>query len=83
MPGPVSESSKGPRDDAPYVPSWCYPRGAKMCPCGHHEGYHTGPGSVCLHAQHFTKCGCAGLPVECFSTDDEMWADTPLLGDIR
>lgn len=40
MPGPVSDSSKGPRDDTPYVPSWCYRNGPRMCPCGHHEGYH-------------------------------------------
>jgi hypothetical protein len=24
MPGPISESYKGPGADAPYVPSWCY-----------------------------------------------------------
>ena len=35
MPGPVSDSSKGPGPDSPYVPSWCYPDNApKVCPCG-------------------------------------------------
>ena len=36
MPRPVSDSYKGPSDDAPYVPSWCYPNGPRVCPCGHH-----------------------------------------------
>lgn len=67
-PGPVSDSYKGPSDDSPYVPSWCYPRGAKMCPCGHHEGYHNDKGK-CLLAH---ACACAGLPAECQSTNEEM-----------
>ena len=37
MPGPVSERSKGPGPNTPYVPSWCYPAGPKDCPCGHME----------------------------------------------
>lgn len=61
MPGPVSDSSKGPRDDTPYVPSWCYPNGPKMCPCGHHEGYHNDAGACLL----VRRCGCTGIPDEC------------------
>lgn len=61
MPGPVSDSFQGTPDDAPYVPSWCYTNGPKMCACGHHEGYHTvdEAGGKCLHAH---ACGCAGMP---------------------
>lgn len=60
MPGPVSESFGGTPNDAPYVPSWCYDNNAPpMCSCGHHHGYHSDSGN-CLHAHHFTKCGCAG-----------------------
>jgi hypothetical protein len=48
MPGPISESYKGPGASAPYVPSWCFdPPGPRMCKCGHHEGYHNDAG-VCL-----------------------------------
>lgn len=66
MPGPVSDRSQGTPDDAPYVPSWCYPDNKpKMCPCGHHEGYH-GDDGQCLHAH---KCGCAGLPSSCKTQD--------------
>lgn len=61
MPGDISRSSKGPPDDGPYVPSWCYPDNSpKMCSCGHHEGYHNDKG-VCL-LQH--KCRCTGMPLE-------------------
>lgn len=61
MPGDISRSNPGPRADAPYVPSWCFdPPGPKMCRCGHHEGYHNDAGQ-CLHARHFSKCGCAGF----------------------
>ena len=42
------DSYEGPPDDAPYVPSWCYAKGPKMCPCGHHEGYHADDGSCVL-----------------------------------
>jgi hypothetical protein len=63
MPGPVSEQYKGPADDAPYVPSWCYQNGPKMCPCGHHEGYHADNGLCLLRGQ----CGCAGLPADCLT----------------
>ena len=68
MPGPISDSSKGPRDDTPYVPSWCYPAGPKVCPCGHHEGYHDDAGRCLLKNQ----CGCEGLPAECETPLDQM-----------
>lgn len=45
----------------PYVPSWNYPNGPKMCPCGHHEGYHDDAGACALARW----CGCAGLPATC------------------
>lgn len=62
MPGPVSDSFPGTPDDAPYVPSWCYdPPGPRMCPCGHHEGYHNDAGACLLAA----RCRCAGLPPAC------------------
>ena len=48
-------------DEAPFVPSWCYAKGPRMCPCGHHEGYHADEG-WCLLAH---KCGCQGLPADC------------------
>lgn len=67
-PGPVSDSHIGPSDDAPYVPSWCYENGPKMCPCGHHEGYHN-DGGQCLMAH---KCNCSGLPAECFTPWPEL-----------
>lgn len=70
MPGPVSESSKGPGDETPYVPSRCYPnKSPKMCPCGHHEGYHAGLGGACV-LKH--KCNCNGLPFECFTPDEDF-----------
>lgn len=68
MAGLVSDSHQGPPDDAPYVPSWCYPRGPTMCPCGHHEGYHNDKGACLLTA----RCGCSGLPPACRSSDEEM-----------
>jgi hypothetical protein len=68
MPGPVSDSSKGPRDDTPYVPSWCYPKGPRMCPCGHHEGYHNDDGA-CLLA---SRCGCIEIPPECVTPIEDM-----------
>lgn len=72
MPGPVSESSKGAQGWHPYVPDYCYPNGKpKMCPCGHHEGFHAENGA-CLHAQHYSKCGCTGLPPECRTSDEEF-----------
>jgi len=50
-----------------------------MCPCGHHEGYHHDNGE-CLHAYHYSKCGCTGIPSNCVSTDDERIAPmNPLL----
>ena len=61
MPGPISESYKGPRDGSPYVPSHCYEHGPKMCPCGHHEGYHNDAGA-CVRRH---ECKCAGIPPEC------------------
>ena len=63
MPGEISRSNTGPRDDAPYVPSWCYEDGPRMCQCGHHEGYHNDAGQ-CLHAHRFSKCGCAGFTLK-------------------
>lgn len=69
MPGPVSDSSRGPSDDAPYVPSWCYPNGPRMCPCGHHEGYHNDAG-VCL-LRH--QCKCAGLPADAETPLDDLF----------
>jgi hypothetical protein len=57
MPGPVSDSSAGPSDDAPYVPSWCYTNGPRMCPCGHHEGYHSDGENACsAHAAAVRAC---------------------------
>ena len=63
MPGPVSNSYQGPPEDEPYVPSWCYGDGPKMCPCGHHEGYHNDAGQ-CIQAD---RCGCTGLPADCLT----------------
>lgn len=67
-PGPISDSHPGPSDSSPYVPSWCYPKGPRMCPCGHHEGFHADSGA-CNQAH---ACGCAGLPADCLSPDEEM-----------
>lgn len=58
MPGPVSESYQGPDDDSPYVPAHCYSKGPRMCPCGHHEGYHNDQGECLLRY----KCACTGIP---------------------
>lgn len=69
MPGPVSSSYAGPGDNTPYVPAWCYPHAApKVCPCGHHEGYHDDHGR-CLRRN---ACRCTGLPVECLTSDEEF-----------
>jgi hypothetical protein len=68
MPGPVSDSSKGPWEGGPYVPSYCYSKGPRICPCGHHEGYHADSGE-CLHMR---KCRCAGLPADCLTPMEEM-----------
>lgn len=69
MPGPVSDSYQGPPDDAPYVPHWCYPNNApKVCPCGHHEGYHGDDGACLLRQQ----CKCSGIPDSCVTTDEEF-----------
>jgi len=59
MPGEISRSIEA-RDDMPYVPSWCYATGPKMCPCGCHEGYHNDD-RECLRR---AKCGCTGIPAE-------------------
>lgn len=67
MPGPVSDSSTGPADDTPYVPSWAYKNGPKMCPCGHHEGYHGDDGRCLMEAE----CECTGLPAECLTPLDD------------
>lgn len=58
MPGPVSEPSQGPGDETPYVPSWQYPNGARMCTCGHHEGYHNDEGDCLLRRK---RCMCLGF----------------------
>lgn len=79
MPGPVSDSYQGMPDDAPYVPSWNYTHGPKMCPCGHDEGYHDDQG-VCLFRRYdFSKskrkhpvCDCAGLPADCLTPLTDM-----------
>ena len=68
MPGPVSSSYQGPGDRSPYVPSWCYSKGPRDCPCGHHEGYHNDAGSCLLAGE----CGCKGLPPECLTPFEEM-----------
>jgi hypothetical protein len=47
MPGPTSDSSKGPGADTPFVPSWCYPNNdPPMCACGHHDGWHGNTGCI-------------------------------------
>lgn len=68
MPGPISQSHKGTPDGAPYVPSWCYSKGPRMCPCGHHEGYHNDAGQ-CLHAR---ACQCTGLAADCHTPSEEL-----------
>lgn len=68
MPGPVSDSYPGPPADGPYVPDWCYTKGAKVCPCGHHEGFHNSDG-LCLQRR---VCQCAGLPADCLTPIEEM-----------
>ena len=57
MPGEVSRVNNGPSDEAPYVPSWCYENGPRMCKCGHHEGYH-GDDGHCLMRR---RCSCGGF----------------------
>ena len=66
-PGPVSDSNPGPGERSPYVPSWCYRSGPRMCPCGHHEGYHNDAGACLLAAE----CRCAGLPADCLTPTSE------------
>ena len=46
MPSPqqISTTPTDASDEAPFVPSWCYAKGPRMCPCGHHEGYHADEG---------------------------------------
>lgn len=67
MPGPVSQSYKGPSTVSPYVPSWCFePPGPRMCVCGHHEGYH-GDDGHCVVARYGlgpSRCDCTGA---CFT----------------
>ena len=76
MPGEISRASKGPGPRSPYVPSWCYPNNSpKECPCGHHEGYHADYGTCLLKGE----CGCAGLPADCMTTDEEFSKDE---GDV-
>jgi hypothetical protein len=68
MPGPISQSTSGPREDDPYVPASCYPKGPRLCPCGHHEGYHADNGECLLAWQ----CRCVGLPPDCLTPCEEM-----------
>jgi hypothetical protein len=68
MPGPVSDSYPGPPNGGPYVPHYLYKNGPKVCPCGHHEGYHNDRGQ-CIRAR---ECHCAGLPPECLTPIEEM-----------
>lgn len=68
MPGSVSESHKGPSDESPYVPDWCYENGPRQCPCGHHEGYHNDAGECLLRHQ----CKCSGLPENCLTPLEGM-----------
>lgn len=68
MPGEVSRSSSGPTDASPYVPHWNYKNGPKMCPCGHHEGYHDSEGK-CSQGH---KCGCTGLPPDCWTDWEDL-----------
>lgn len=68
MPGEVSRSSTGPTDAGPYIPSWLYRNGPKVCPCGHHEGYH-GDNGICNQVRF---CGCTGLPPECLTPFEDM-----------
>lgn len=49
--------------DAPWVAEDCYPEGPRLCPCGHHEGFHAHSGA-CRWA---AICGCIGLPVESYT----------------
>jgi len=63
MPGEISRSNPGPGPVTPYVPSWCYGKGPKMCPCGHHEGFHNDDGECLM--EH--ECKCSGLPDNCLT----------------
>jgi hypothetical protein len=67
-PGPISQSNPGSSDDAPYVPSWCYSKGPRMCPCGHHEGFHNDAGE-CVRSY---ECGCFGLPDSCLTPTEDL-----------
>lgn len=67
MPGPISDSYGGPDDRCPYVPHWCYPNNApRMCPCGHHEGYHNDAGKC-------SQCACGGIPADCVTSDADFY----------
>ncbi len=69
MPGEISRSYEGPGDDrSPYVPAHCYSKGPKMCPCGHHEGFHNDDGKCLLDAE----CHCLCLPPGCETALEEM-----------
>ena len=81
MPLPISESYEGLPDDAPYVPSNFYSKGPRMCPCGHHEGYHD-DGGICLFRRYAPMknsprsspcvCSCTGLPADCRTPDEDF-----------
>jgi hypothetical protein len=71
MPGEISRSFPGVPADAPYVPGYLYPRGPRMCPCGHHEGYHNDSGECLMRY----SCGCTGLPADKRTPMDEMLSE--------
>ena len=68
MPALSAIVSAVPGTTVPDVPSWCYRKGPRTCPCGHHEGYHNDAG-VC-HLKH--KCKCIGQPAESLTPNDEL-----------
>jgi hypothetical protein len=72
----LSDSVRGPRPRnaptrtvTPYVPASCYAAGPRVCPCGHHEGYHSDAG-VCLLT---AACQCVGLPAACRTPMEDGW----------
>ncbi len=53
----ISTSNQGPSSESPYVPSWLYEFGTRVCACGDHEGYHNDAG-ICLRS---STCRCPGF----------------------
>jgi hypothetical protein len=68
MPGSISDSYTGSADAGPYIPSWGYKYGPRMCPCGHHEGYHNDNGKCLL----VHECRCAGIPPHLITPIENM-----------